>query len=180
MKSYVANGTGSQQTLTESQDNKIPVYDSVSDAVADLANLAENQIIATHDTGSELSAPVDVVQSGNMHAVTSNAVAESLSYSTTEQATGGTWIDGKPIYRKVFTVTNTSSAEITIGTIPSYVWIVNVRVIGKIATNDDIITDGYGNNNLGVVVKGNGNIIVYNQYDMAKVIAIVEYTKPNN
>ena len=25
----------------------------------------------------------------------------SISYSTTEQATGGTWIDGKPIYRKV-------------------------------------------------------------------------------
>ena len=124
--------------------------------------------------------PVDEVKSGDMHAVTSNAVASALSYSTTEQATGGKWIDGKPIYRKVFTVTNTSSAEITIGTIPSYVWIVNVRVIGKIATNDDIITDGYGNNNLGVVVKGNGNIIVYNQYDMAKVIAIVEYTKPNN
>lgn len=180
MKSYVANGTGSQQTLTESQDNKIPVYDSVSDAESDLANLAENQIIATHDTGSELSAPVDTVQSGNMHAVTSNAVAESLSYSTEEMATGGKWIDGKPIYRKVFTVTNTSSAEITMGTITSYNWIVNVRVIGKIATNDDIITDGYGNNNLGVVVKGNGNIIVYNQYDMAKVIAIVEYTKPNN
>ena len=25
------------------------------------------------------------------------------SYSTTEEKTGGTWIDGKPIYRKVFT-----------------------------------------------------------------------------
>lgn len=28
-------------------------------------------------------------------------VEDSLSYSETEQATGGTWIDGKPIYRKV-------------------------------------------------------------------------------
>ncbi len=36
-----------------------------------------------------------------MHSVTSNTVAESLSYSTTEQKTGGVWIDGKPIYRKV-------------------------------------------------------------------------------
>ena len=34
-----------------------------------------------------------------MHSVSSNAVAESLSYSTTEQKTGGTWIDGKPIYK---------------------------------------------------------------------------------
>ena len=44
---------------------------------------------------------VDVVEAGNMHSVSSNAVAESLSYSTTEQKTGGTYVDGKPIYRKV-------------------------------------------------------------------------------
>lgn len=101
MKTFATNGTGSQQTLVELESEKIPVYEDLADAESDLANLAENQIIATHDTGSELSAPVDTVQSGNMHAVTSNAVAESLSYSTTEQATGGKWIDGKPIYRKV-------------------------------------------------------------------------------
>ena len=39
-----------------------------------------------------------------MHSVSSNAVAESLSYSTTEQRTGGVWIDGKPIYRKVLNI----------------------------------------------------------------------------
>lgn len=78
MKTFTTSGTGNQQTLSPIETDKIPVYDSVTDAVSDLANLAENQIIATHDTGSELSAPVDTVQSGNMHAVTSNAVAESL------------------------------------------------------------------------------------------------------
>jgi hypothetical protein len=78
MKSYVANGTGSQQTLTESQDNKIPVYDTLEDAEADIDNLEEGQIVATKDEGSELSAPVDTVQSGNMHAVTSNAVDRAL------------------------------------------------------------------------------------------------------
>ena len=40
-----------------------------------------------------------------MHSVTSNAVASVIqrikSYFTTEQPTGGKWIDGKPIYRKV-------------------------------------------------------------------------------
>jgi hypothetical protein len=45
--------------------------------------------------------PVDEVTAGNMQSVTSNAVSESLSYSETETLTGGTWIDGKPIYRKV-------------------------------------------------------------------------------
>ena len=53
--------------------------------------------------------PVDEVAVGNMHSVTSNAVAKSLSYSTQEVKTGGTWIDGKPIYRKCFVCTNSSS-----------------------------------------------------------------------
>ena len=49
----------------------------------------------------ETGVPVDVVEDGNMRAVTSNAVADGLSYSTDEVKTGGKWIDGKPIYRKV-------------------------------------------------------------------------------
>lgn len=103
MKQFIVDRhtTPNTPTLKQVPTEKIPVYDDIDAAAADLANLAENQIIATHDTGSELSAPVDVVQSGNMHAVSSNAVAESLSYSTEEMATGGKWIDGKPIYRTV-------------------------------------------------------------------------------
>ena len=50
--------------------------------------------------------PVDEVALNNMHSVSSNAVADSLSYSTTEQLTGGVWIDGKPIYRKVLSIPN--------------------------------------------------------------------------
>ena len=50
-------------------------------------------------------APVDEVALNNVHSVTSNAVAESLSYSTTEQKTGGYWIDGKPVYKKTWTGT---------------------------------------------------------------------------
>ena len=38
-----------------------------------------------------------------MQSVSSNAVARAISYSTTEQLTGGKWIDGKPIYRKMYT-----------------------------------------------------------------------------
>ncbi len=48
--------------------------------------------------------PVDIVEHGNMSAVTSNAVSISLSYSTEETLTGGTWIDGKPIYKRTFEV----------------------------------------------------------------------------
>lgn len=46
--------------------------------------------------------PVNAVTSGDMHAVTSNAVFNAMSYSTEEVFTGKYWIDGKPIYRKCF------------------------------------------------------------------------------
>ena len=80
MKTFSTSGTGSQQTLSEIESDKVPIYDSMEDVTADLANLSVGQIVATKDTGSELSAPVDTVQSGNIHAVTSNAVAEAMKY----------------------------------------------------------------------------------------------------
>ena len=57
---------------------EIPLYETKAAAEADIANLSEGQIIATKDDGNENAKPVDVVESGNMHAVTSNAVADSL------------------------------------------------------------------------------------------------------
>ena len=76
-KTFYTNGTGSQQTLTGSQNEKVAVYDTVADAEADLANLAVGQIVATKDTGTELSQPVDVVEEGNLHAVSSDAVYQA-------------------------------------------------------------------------------------------------------
>ena len=101
MKLLFTEGIGASQTTTNAQDDKIPVYETKAAAEADIANLSDGQLIATKDEGNENAKPVDVVESGNMHAVTSNAVADSLSYSTSEMLTGGKWIDGKPIYRKV-------------------------------------------------------------------------------
>lgn len=37
--------------------------------------------------------------------------SDDVSYSTSETLTGGTWIDGKPIYRKVFDTTSPSTGE---------------------------------------------------------------------
>ena len=55
---------------------------------------------------------VDEVTKGNMHAVSSNAVAEAieLAYSTSEVKTNKVWIDGKPIYRRVITFDITSDS----------------------------------------------------------------------
>lgn len=115
MKTYTTSGTGSQQTLSPIETDKIPVYDSVTDAEADLANLSENQIIATHDTGSELSAPVDTVQSGNMHAVTSNAVYNATLNVETARYHGnyGAIIDCKKCGKTVeITVSNITNATL--------------------------------------------------------------------
>lgn len=79
MKLLFTEGIGASQTTTNAQDEKIPVYETKAAAETDLANLEVGQIIATKDEGSELSNPVDVVQDGNMHAVTSNAVADGLN-----------------------------------------------------------------------------------------------------
>ena len=78
MKTFRTVGSGSTQTIEPIENNKIPVYETKTAAETDLANLGVGQIIAIKDEGNELSNPVDVVQDGNMHAVTSNAVAKVL------------------------------------------------------------------------------------------------------
>ena len=78
-KTFRTVGVGSEQTLEKIENNKIPVYETKAAAETDLANLSDGQIIATKDEGNENAKPVDVVEKGNMHAVTSNAVAESVA-----------------------------------------------------------------------------------------------------
>ena len=72
-------GSGATQTTEPIENNKIPIYETKAAAEADIANLSDGQIIGTKDEGNENAKPVDVVESGNMHAVTSNAVAEITS-----------------------------------------------------------------------------------------------------
>lgn len=78
MKTFSTNGTGSQQTLSEIESDKMPIYNTMADAEADLANLEEGQLVGIEDTGDELAQPVDVVEEDNLHAVTSNAVANAI------------------------------------------------------------------------------------------------------
>ena len=80
-KTFRTVGVGSEQTLEKIENNKIPVYETKEAAEADIANLTDGQIIATKDEGNENAKPVDVVESGNLHAVTSNAVAERLKWT---------------------------------------------------------------------------------------------------
>lgn len=81
MKQFIVDRhtTPSTPSMDEVPNEKIPIYDNLADVESDLANLEAGQIVATKDAGGELSHPVDVVEEGNMHAVTSNAVADIFS-----------------------------------------------------------------------------------------------------
>lgn len=48
-KVFIQNGTGSTATLENAHNEKIPIYDTLQDAEADLTNLGENQIVATNE-----------------------------------------------------------------------------------------------------------------------------------
>ena len=86
-KTFVANGTGNQQTLSELDSDKIPVYSTEADLDTDLANLADGELALYPSEGANLSVPVDKVESGNLRAVTSNAVYEAFGEIQTGEAT---------------------------------------------------------------------------------------------
>ena len=59
-KEFYTTGTGSNQALHSSQDEKIPIYDTVADAEADLSNLEEGMLIGTKDLDTVANCPFPV------------------------------------------------------------------------------------------------------------------------
>lgn len=137
-------------TMKVTQDEKIPVYDSLADAEADLANLEENQIVATKDSGATEKV-VDVVQDGNMNAVTSNAVydyvndVETVTGTTTEG--GGAYVikrAGKVVTLAVYNMSITGARDILVLTLPvKFRPTHDVKVAGSYGggclSNDDMV-----------------------------------------
>lgn len=159
---------------------KVPVYDTLADAEADLANLEEGQIVMTPDEGAEeLLHPVDVVEKDNTHAVQSGAVASALSYSTTEQKTGGYWIDGKPIYRKVIETTartiydnwNTVALDASVHTD----YVIKCYMVSTSKNG----TGGGVSSGIKALVYADGTVHINNQYSNVNnvVYCILEYSK---
>lgn len=103
-------------TLNKAQEPvKMRVYEDESDV--DLSEIGDKEIFAVEEENDLANVYVtDLVQEGNMNPITSNAVARftGANYSTDEVKTSNTWIDGKPIYRKVYQgVTNGASLGIS-------------------------------------------------------------------
>lgn len=75
MKQFIANRGGQTPLLEEVPNEKIKIYDSKADADLDLANIEENEIIATKAGESEgVVEVVDTVEEDNPNAVSSGAV----------------------------------------------------------------------------------------------------------
>lgn len=90
MKSYIVDRSSSTPQLNEMPTNVEKIYQTKEAAETALANgdIADGEFVSTVDTVTDVGDKFD---------------KSYLSYSTEETLTGGTWIDGKPIYRKVLT-----------------------------------------------------------------------------
>ena len=118
-----------------------------------------------------------------------NYVDNSNSYSTEEVKTGGTWIDGKPIYRKVLTATlQTDEQILTIEISPQLKSIVSIKGILTTSQNVDFpipycFVDGSSVNQVYVYCQGLNLIIIPrstsgNYFKAGCTIrAFLEYTK---
>ena len=161
MKQFIVDRhtTPNTPTLEQVPTEKLPVYESLAAAESDLANLSEGQIVATPDTGDELAQPVNVVEEGNLHAVSSDAVFE-----TTKKIS--TWSNNNDVLTcekigQVVTLRinweNTNSSQTSpknLGEIPEeYRPNISVRTI-SIKNNTD---EPYGQ----VTIATNGNVNLY-------------------
>ena len=120
---------------------------------------------------------------GNMQSVTSNAVAKTMSYSTTEYFTGGYWIDGKKIYGKVVQeATFTSSSPLSVA-IANLDFLIDVRMKRNYSSSQPTLwTFGNGTastNNL-IVEQSTDSITIAPQSSgqtIKNFSAIIKYTK---
>lgn len=127
-KEFYTNGIGSAQTLNPSDESKIKIYDSKVDADLDLANIEENEIIATKAGESEgVVEVVDTVEEDNPNAVSSGAVydfalglrkldwANAAGLSANYINTGfNSPSDGLLIITAIYGATSGTSASVTV------------------------------------------------------------------
>jgi hypothetical protein len=111
-----------------------------------------------------------------------NTINENNSYSTEEHPTGAKWIDGKPIYRKVFVHEGTGSdnPSFDYGTISSFGQLIEAKTItvSNNGGNQEVEFMAYRRSRAFI---SNGVATFTNEpqnpYSVDKYILIVEYTK---
>lgn len=117
-KKYTSDGGKAQWYGTESEYQALPVETQSDTSIVFYrygSDSEKNYVVSDHSIKQEVYMSesdyqeLETKDSDTMYATETGirigenyvATSNSLSYSTNEVLTGGTWIDGKPIYRKV-------------------------------------------------------------------------------
>lgn len=106
----------------------------------------------------------------------------SVDYSTDEKVIG-TWIDGKPLYRKVFVVSDVKiRSDVIPGTnIPDIKDIVTLNTVSWLSTsaiaNNWLLPSNPNNTYIVVQYNVNQGVFLRAYADLTKISIIVEYTK---
>lgn len=118
---------------------------------------------------------VDISDEDTFLVTVKNFVEEKNSYSTTEMLTGGKWIDGKPIYRKVVELSFTQNSQATLN--------LNIPNIGSYSVIDYGHSYIYGNygtrqpwNQTNLYIN-DGIMYLTTSHPSGTLKAVIEYTK---
>lgn len=128
--------------------------------------------------------PVTANNLNEMQNIINNNILDVYSdvYSTEETKTNKIWIDGKPIYRKVITFTNTSTNWEVIGTINNMNLMIGIRGTVYDGGNNITAIPSFGTENVQIYVTSSGTINKKSTsyYQNRTGILILEYTKTIN
>lgn len=162
-----------------SYDGYIAFYGTCTSATtADVA--LGNATVPTPET------PLSIAKGGTgastaTGALTNLGIAGSFTYSTTETETGQTWIDGKPIYRKVYNVTSSINGNYSfnLGLPTAQIGqMISMYGIGLNGGNYFFLCYPYNSSTLGYFFLSSGGYITgYVPFESSKTIFVFEYTK---
>lgn len=175
-----------QPALNATNLNKL--QQNVEDVTGDLSELetsAKNNLVEAINEAASTGSGGDTLPIYSIVDYDGDTVPsgyeEVNSYSTTEVKTGDTWIDGKPIYRKVITIPSFKNAIINVNTgitnaetifIKSGTW-ERPDVPNKIYSLDNTFMGQYEFNRQDGIL----NISTNNQYVTFSGYIVLEYTK---
>lgn len=130
-----------QDVISDSENNYSQL--SFSSSYVQLYNksLGHNRVFSISASGFDLgdSNPLSKGLRGSVNFMTNLTAADSLvytqkiyvdkqhSYSTTEQVTGGTWINGKPIYRKSYTASVSGVSQVIATSVTDIEHVINQK-----------------------------------------------------
>lgn len=174
-------GTGQVDTLPNQSPSNLYTKLVVQSAGARAGNTTRTKEKAVYYYIKAVDG-VDIADEDTFLNTVVNTIQDAQSYSTTEQKTGGKWIDGKDIYRKVITGTSIPSGSF-IGEITGFETVIKADGWIKEGSLGNWLPVGYG------VVNGNTSnpqmrvdsdsrvYFAVANYTVLKYIVTLEYTK---